>query len=548
MNKNELPPQLGLSIDGGELTAVSNYQEEQIGASEFISFLPSALAYHLSEKPSALILDARGGLDLLTALFYKAKNIKVLESNPLLVKTLKKELAQHGGSLYENEKIHVVSGNTRTLLNQEKNSYDLIVFSLTDVFGSSSSGIHGFRENYLYTLESFMHLYQLLAPQGFISITLYLLPPPRQEIKMLATLFEAMEKNHLDPNAHLLAIRSWGTISYFIKRTRITEKNIDTLKAFSNERLFDLVYYPGIKAEETNRNNIFDKPIYYDLVLKLLSSQAREKLYENYLFKIEPATDNKPFFYNFFKLNKIRKTYKALGGRILPLLQGGFLIPFLFIQALLISFICILLPLLFMRKRFGEKRGIFPKILAYFSIIGAAFMFVEIIMIQKFILFLDHPLYSISTVIFSLLFSSGMGSLFSKHILGKKIKNRLRVSLVICSSLILLYLFLLPFLFEQFFGLTLPVKIIMTFFIIFPLGFIMGFPFPSGIRLLEQAEKRFIPWAWATNSFSSVLFSVAAIMIGVWSGYNFVLVLAAVSYLVALTLLDFSDHRDKTNT
>jgi len=175
-------------------------------------------------------------------------------------------------------------------------------------------------------------------------------------------------------------------------------------------------------------------------------------------------------------------------------------------------------------------------------------MFVEITLIQKFILFLGHPLYSISIIISSLLLSSGLGSFFSKKILGQNYKKNLKGSLLLCAGLITLYLFLLPLLHKEFIGLYLPFKIILTFFVIFPLGFFMGFPFPTGIRLLESHQKMLIPWAWATNAFSSVINSISALMIAFWGGYNLVLILAAGGYLLTLLFLGFANHGDETDT
>ena len=545
--RKKLPPQLGLSVDGGELTAVTHFQKEEEQALEFLSFLPSSLAYTLSQRPSALIIEPKGGLDVLAALHFKSRQIKVIESNPLIIKMHNQELATFGRSLYQQKNIHLISANTRAALKQEKERYDLIVFSLVDIFGSSSTGVYGFRENYLYTLESFSHLWERLSPQGIISLTLFLLPPPRKELKLLATWIEALERAQKEPSSRLLAIRSWGTISYFIKKMPFTPQDIIKLKSFAKEHLFDLVYYPGIKADETNIYNRFDRPLYYDLTLQLLTPSTRKELYKNYLFQLKPATDNRPFFFNFYKLSKLKATYKALGQKWLPLLQGGFLVPLILIQSLIVAFLLILLPVLVLKKNIRSRKGFFFKVFFYFSLIGASFMFVEITWIQKFILFLGHPLYSVSTIIFSLLVSSGLGSFFSKSLLSQNLKKKLRISLILCASLILIYMFLLPLFFDNFLGFKFSLKIILTFLIIFPLGFFMGFPFPTGIRILELEEKRLIPWGWATNAFSSVINSVFALLIAFWVGYNLVLFLAAAGYLLAFPFLSFSNHRNKAN-
>ena len=540
-----LPPQFGLSTDGDELSAITPMVNRQDSSLEFLSFLPASLAYSFVERPRTLIIEPKGGLDVLSALYFNAGQVKVIESNPLTLKLLRKELAKPSGDLYLQQNIQCISANSRSALKQEEGTYDLIVFSLTDVFGASGTGMRGFSENYLYTVESFAHIVDRLSPNGLISMTLYILPPPRQEIKLLATWIEAMERCGLNPALHTIALRSWGTISFFVKKSPFTPDEIQKLKDFAAKCLFDLVYYPGIKAEEVNIHNILDSPLYYDLTLQLLSPPEREELYRKYLFQIKPATDNRPFFSNFFKLTKLKATYRVLSQKWLPFLQGEFLVFLLLIQSIIIAFILILLPLVIYRRRGKRKKGAAVKTFVYFGSIGMAFMFVEIIFIQQFILFLGHPLYSTSVIIFSLLCASGTGSFFSKKILGQDLRKNLRKSLLICAGLVVLYLLLLPSFYDALIQLSLPLKMGLTFFAVFPLGFLMGFPFPTGIRLLAEKEKGLVPWAWATNAFSSVVNSISALLIAFWAGYNLVLILASGGYLLALFFAHFTHHGDK---
>ncbi len=542
-----LPPQLGLSVDGGELTAITSYQSPQVTNLEFLSFIPSSLAYSLHRNPRTLIIEPRGSLDVLAAVAFQAASIKVIESNPLIIKLLTQDLALFSGNLYERDEVQVVSVNSRAFLEQEKASYDLIVFSLKDIFGSSSSGLHGFGENYLLTLDSFRQVIDRLSPQGVVSLSLYLLPPPRQEIRSLAMWIEALERSGKHPAKCIMALRSWGTISYFISKSPFRYDQIQSLKKYAERCLFDLVYYPGIKKEEANQHNVYENPVYYELSQKLIDPKSRGKLYLDYLFEIKPVTDDRPFFYNFFRLGKLKRTYKALGQKWLPFLQGEFLVPLLFIQAVFIAFILIFLPLFVLKKRGHTRERKFWKVFSYFGFIGMAFMFVEITLIQEFILFLSHPLYSMAIILFSLLFSAGMGSFFSRRILGQSLAKNLKKGLLLCAGLIFLYLIFLPILFKGCLGCSFLLKVILTFLVIFPLGFLMGFPFPTGIRLLKGRVQGTIPWAWATNAFSSVVNSVLALMLAFWVGYSLVLAMAAVAYLLALLFLGFSDHRHEAN-
>ncbi len=542
------PVQLGLSVDGGDLNAVTKVSSLSDPGLGFLSSLPSSLPYFLLSRPRVLVLEPRGGLDVLGALAFQAPKVVVFESNPLLPNLLQNELAPFCGNIYNRPDVRVVSEHLRAAMRKEADSYDLIVFGLTDVFGAAATGLHGIGENYLYTVESFLHILNLLAPDGMIGLTFYLLPPPRQEAKILATWIEALEKKQLDPASRLAAIRTWGTLSLFVKKEPFSDQEISRLKDFCRQRLFDTVYYPGIKKEELNIHNQMDRPVYEELFRSLLDPSRRKALSESYLFEIRPPTDNRPFFYDFYKWKKARATYEALGKNLTFLFEGKFLLALLLFQAGLAAFAFILLPLSGLKRVFPSSRRNLVLVFFYFGLLGAAFIFIEIILIQKFILLLGHPLYSVSTIIFSLLFSSGLGSLSSKRILGAYPLKRMRAGLFFCAVLTLLYLFVLPSFFEKFVGLSLGLKMIFSFGLIFPLGFLMGFPFPTGIRLLERTNSRLIPWAWSANAFSTVTNSVLAPLIALGAGHNAVLALAAGGYLAALPFLRFADHRNKADT
>jgi hypothetical protein len=346
----EFPPQIGLSTDGGELSAITRIKDLEEPRLEFLSYLPSSFPYSLSESPRTLIIEPKGGLDVLSSVYFNASQTKVIESNPLIVKLLRQELAQFSGHLYLKKNIQVVSAYSRAALKRDKDTYDLIVFSLTDVFGSTGTGLYGFSENYLYTTDSFAHILNRLSPDGLVSISLYLLPPPRREARVLATWIDALERSKMDPASHIMAIRSWGTISFFIKKSPFSRLEIQKLKDFADKHLFDLVYYPGIKIDEVNIHNELEKPLYYNLFLQLLSPAERAKLNKNYIFQIKPVTDNRPFFFNFFKLNKLKATYIAMGKKWLPFFQGEFLVPLILAQSIIIAFILILLPIYVFQK------------------------------------------------------------------------------------------------------------------------------------------------------------------------------------------------------
>lgn len=535
-----LPSQLGLSVDGGELTAITHFEETDAQALQFLDYLPSSFPYRITEKPQVLILEPKGGLDVLAAVRGKARHITVIENNPLIVSLLRNEIAKFSGDLYHKDRIRSTSLNSRTAIWTKKELHDLIVLPLTDIFGSTGTGLYGFSENYLFTVESFMSLFQRLSPNGIISTSLYLLPPPRKELRVWATWIEALERTGKNPASHMIAIRSWGTISYFIKKSAFTGLDIQTLKDFAAALRFDLVHYPGIKIEEANIHNKFEKPVYYEYCASLLTREQRKNFIDTYLFQINPSTDERPFLTNFFKITRLKETFRSFGQKLLPFFQGEFLLTLILFQALLVAFILIILPLRFLYKNKTAPHKISPNVFFYFTLIGMAFMFVEIALIQKFILYLGHPLYSFSTIVFSLLFSSGLGSLLSQKILGRDLIKSLRWGLILCGLMILLALFIFPIIQQNLIGLPLGYRISLTVLLVFPLGFLMGFPFPSGIRLLNKSPRQWIPWAWAINAFSSVINSVLALQIAMMGGYSLVFFLAGASYLITPFFIKFS--------
>lgn len=538
-----LPKQYGISIDGGDLTAVTSFENKGSPGLKFLSYLPSSLPYTVLSHPRVLILEPKGGLDVLTAHVFSAKKIKIIDNNPLLSKVISEDLSQFSGNLYQQKSVDHVVSEARTALKRIQGKFDLIVLSLTDVLGAAGTGIYGLGERYLLTIESVSEIFSKLDKNGIVNFNLYLLPPPRQEARLLATCIEALEKNGKDPNKNLIAVRSWATLSIFLKKNPFTGSEIDSLKKKCFDLRFDLVFYFNIKREEINIFNKFDQPYYYNIITQLLNADKRKIFYRDYLFNIHPVTDDQPFYYNYFKITKIKATYKTLGLKWLPFLQGEFIVPLVFVHALIFATLLILFPFIILRKRYDHKTN-YLKPFVFFTLIGLAYMFVEITLIQKFILFFGQPIYSAGIIIFSLLFSSSLGSFFSNRFIHENIVKRLRISLLLCSGLLAVNPPILMILFDRFGGLPLVGKIPLSLAIIFPLGFLMGFPFPSGCRKLKAVSSQIIPWAWASNAFASVIGSVAALLIAFICGYSYVLWIGSGLYILAIFFISFKSPND----
>jgi hypothetical protein len=505
--KGRLPHQLGLCLDAGRLNAVTRFTGNMDDIA-FTEFLPASLPYAIREPKDVLVMEPMGGLDVLAARYHGGKNIVTTHSSGIVAKAMKTSLKAFSGNLYEDHATPVEE-QARTFLHRDHTGFDVIQLPLTDSLGAVSSGLYGLAEDYSLTVEAFKSYIGALKPEGFLTVTQYLLPPPRHEVRLTALACSALESMGVrDPERHLVAVRSWGTFTLVVKRGPYGAEEVLRIKDFCRRLRFDLVHYPNMSKADANIYNRFPSPLYHDVIQKVLDPSNREAFFKTYLFDVQPVTDDRPFFYHNFRADKVIPLYRAVGNKWQLFLEGGYLVHLVLFQALVISIVLIALPL---RKRGSHSPSWF---LAYFGLIGIAFMFTEICLIQRFILFLARPVYAFSVVLFSILFASALGSYCSK-----KVQGRLRV-LLITPFLVLAYAFFWDKLLALAVGWPLFLRYWAAFCLILPLGFSMGMFFPAGVRRLSRISKNAIPWAWAVNGCASVVGSVLSVAVALSYGFT----------------------------
>lgn len=499
-----LPEQVGILVDAGNMNSITKYE-----TLDFVDHLPSSIPYFLNENKKTLIINSGGGLDVLVALKNNA-TVTAVESNPIVIGLLKDEYANYSGNIYN--KADVIWGEGRSFIKGNEEKFDIIVISLAGNVLSGEAGISGLSENYLLTKEAFEDYYSALSDEGILVITRWLLFPPRESLRLFSLALE------IDERAEKIAMfRSWTTITLVLSKRDLDQRIMGKIKNFSEKNKFDIIYLPSDFSP--NKNLKFEEPYYYNAVQNLL--RDRNKFHKNYIFDVRPVVDDRPFYFNFFKISKIKELYDIIDQRWNPFFDSGFLLFFILIQTFILALIFILLPL----KFFSRDKKTKKIALIYFFAIGLSYLFIEVVLIQKFILFLGHIVFSSSVVIFAMLLFSSLGALYSGRI--KKINKIIFIIFI----LIICYIFLLDFVFDLFISSSLVSRIILSIVIIAPLGFFMGFPFPFGIRMIK---KELIPWSWAVNGSASVLSPILAILLALFFGYNAVLFLAAVLYLVGL--------------
>ncbi|MFH1632725.1 MAG: hypothetical protein ABIG63_01755 [Chloroflexota bacterium] len=534
------PPENGLLVDGGDLSPVVLPEADL----SFTDYMPAAIAYQLRPGAETLILEPSGGLDILIALAGGARQVTAVEANPLIV-----EAAAH---IYNDPRVQAVIEDGRSYTHRGQKSYDVVVISLTSTYHPVQSGAYSLAEDYRYTLESFQDALGISKPDGLLVIQRWLQVPPSEWLRAFSLAVTALEHAGLDPAERIVAFRSYNLGVLLVKPTPFTPVELDAVRAFADERAFDLVYAPDIRPDEVNQHNIMAEPLYYQAFTGLLAAQQRADWYAAYPYDVTPPTDDRPFIGHFFKWSQAGQVMAELGKTWQPFGGGGYFVLLASLaMALVMALGIILLPVAVARSRSAIRhlrpprslktsevlvvsmgRGSRSAGLIYFGLIGLAYLLVEIPLIQRFILFLGQPSYALATVLFALLLFSGMGSYISA-----RIPHRPALAVLVAAALGTPWI--LPPVFDLTLGWSLPLRMVVTLVMLAPLGFLMGVPFPRGVQALEKSAPELIPWVWGVNGAASVISSVLAALLALSFGFTWVLLIGAVCYTGAWLTVPF---------
>jgi len=522
------PEQLFITIDAAAITAITRFDGdlESIG---FVNCAPSSLAYQVRAEPldSALIIGPGGGIDVLTAYYNGVKRIVGAEINPLIVNLVTDDALyrDYAGGLYTDyPQIQVELAEGRNFVARSQEQYDLIQFSQVDTWAAAASGAYSLSENFLYTTEAFLDYYDHLTENGLLTVGRWYFEPPRQAFRLVTIGTAALERRGVaDPSQHFMVVRAGDTSTFIMKKTPFTPEEIARLRDVVDRLGFTMLYAP----DETDPTNWF---------VRFFTAPDRAQFYRNYPLDVTPTTDDRPFFFEYYGWSNFG-----------DFRSGKVTLVILLIQALVLAAGLILWPLWRFQRQGLATRGA-RRFLIYFAALGVGFIFIEIGLMQRFILFLGHPVYSTSVVLFSILTFSGLGSFLSGRLLrglppsesgrqgGDERDPRWlqRRVIPLLGGLTVVYILALPPLFRWLLALDLSYRVGLSILLLAPLGLLMGMPFPLGIRLVDRMNPALVPWAWGVNGFGSVVGSILAVMIAQSYGFAFVIGLAVLVYLSGL--------------
>jgi hypothetical protein len=506
--------------------------------------LPEAGAFHLHPGGKVLVLEAGSGLAVMQAVAGRADEVVAVLENPLIISAIESNSPQD--SVYSHPQVRTEIVATRDYLAKDLDEFDVVFLPLSEPYRPVANGAYSLAENYQITVEAITAALLKLKPEGTFVVSRWLQTPPSEELRMLTTLIEALEAIGVqNPGDSLVAFRGIQTLTYLVQPGGWQQDQLDLVRDFVSQRRFDLVWSAEMQPEEANRFNKLVTPIYYQLFSQFLEAKNLQEVIQDYPYAVQPAVDDHPFFYHFFKWRQAPQVLATFGRVWQPFGGSGYFVLIgLLLLVSLLSAVLILIPLLIRRglaakmdpggSKVGSENTHLPrwKVLTYFGSIGIAFLFLEIPLIQSSILSFGQPAYAFAFVMLVLLTASSLGSLNSRRWwLRRRLVMVLLLVFAICT----------PFFFRQLqyfsLGWVQTARILLLGASLFPLGILMGVPFPFGLEWLEKEGVRLIPWAWAVNGCASVVAAVLAAIISLSSGFTAIFLLGALCYAVAAYIL-----------
>jgi len=523
-------------IDADASTGISPFDFNHLSERDRETLLYEGPGFAYVARPGAktLIIGPGGGWDVARALASGSTDITGVEINPIIATTImRQQFPAMSHYLYLRPEVHIHVEDGRSFVRRTDQKYQVLQATLVDTWASTAAGAFALTENNLYTSDAFYDYLNHLTADGLLSFTRWGFDPPRESLRLLSLARVALARlGQTDTWRHVAVLREfaenihgWGARdTVLIFRSPMTDADIARIRDGATRfHRVQAVYLPGDAASSSA------------FAAFLLAPDA-ERFLDDYQYDVSPVGDDRPFF--FYTVQPRDLWNYALGGRpeaadykvnrAVPLLFG------LVGVSVLATLIVLALPPLLLGSRLPAERGV-RVFLWYFVCIGAGYILVQVALIQKFVLFLGHPTYALTVIIFSMLLSSGLGSFFSRKIVAGA-GDRLGFVLLGVACVIAILAFITGPVTQAGVALPLPARMLLTVVLISPAGFLMGMPFPTALSRLEGTHPKTVRWAWALNAASSVLGSAAAIFLALYIGLRSTLLVGAAMYLGALVV------------
>jgi hypothetical protein len=491
------------------------------------------LPYELRPGAKALIIGPGGGYDVARALASGSRDITAVEINPIIANdVMRDKFARESHYIYMRAGVDLHIEDGRSFVRRSSSKYQVLQATLVDTWASTAAGAFALSENNLYTTDAFTDYLSHLTDDGLMAFTRWGFEPPRESLRLISLAIAALPRvGESDPARHVIVVREdtaklqgWGALdTVLISRNAFTDADIARAREIIARNHMDEIYLPGDAPK-----NAFGQ---------LLTSPDPQKFWHDYPFDVSPISDDRPFFFYTVQprdlwryittANESSADFKVQ--KAVPLLFG------LMAVSLCATALILLLPRFLLGTRLPKQKGVIT-FLWYFICLGAGYILIQVALIQKFVLLLGHPTYALVVIVFSMLVASGIGSYFSRRVIADDDSRLARVLFAI-AVLVMVLAFVARPLTQTAAVWPIQAKMLITVLAIAPAAFLMGMPFPSGLRRLEDRHPPSIRWAWSLNAAASVLGSAGAIFLAIYIGLRATLLVGGALYLCALVVI-----------
>ncbi|MGB8593098.1 MAG: hypothetical protein WA755_14000 [Candidatus Acidiferrales bacterium] len=525
--------QLNLTIDANAGTVLTAFTGD-LSEDDFLKYDIKQFVHYLRPNSNELIIGAGAGRDVLAALLFHQKSIRAVELNGDILRAVNQRYGDFTGHLDRYPQVTFINDEARSYLTRTPERFDIIQASFIDTWAATAAGAFTLSENSLYTTEAWKLILHRLTPTGIFSSSRWYFQLMPAEVYRLTCLAATalLQDGVTNPRAHIILLRHLrpsteehpqaGAATMLVSRAPFTPEEIDRVEDLARRLQFELVLTPRYAIDPA--------------FAALGSGNYKDSSLAGLPFNLSPPTDDCPFFFNLFSFRHAFDTH--LWKFVVVSMQGVFVLGVLLIAISLLTLLCIAVPFVRTVDR-KTLPGSLPHFL-FFAAIGLGFMLIEVSQMERLIVFLGHPTYALSVVLFALLLSSGLGSFSTQSAPGDRHKDFGIARLLLLLVVVFAFGILTPRAVVQFAASTTPERIAIATAILFPLGFFMGMALPLGLRSASVDHPALTPWFWAINGAASIFASVLAVAISMgagisrtfWTGF-FAYAVACAAYLWA---------------
>ena len=515
---------------------------------QYLRYELTALAYHLKGVPhpadpakpgfTALVIGPGGGRDLLSALVFGARHVDGVEINPIIANDVMRDrFRAFSGGIYTHPRVRIVVDDGRSFVRRTPDTYDVIQASLVDTWAATAAGAYTLTENTLYTVEAFNDYLDHLHDDGILTITRWVF----DGLRLVSLAQEACAARGWDAAPRLAIVQHDRVATFLLKKSPFTPEEVDRLEATADQLQFRVLYAPqfGRQGLAADGDQV---PLQTDWVdgtptddyARLVLAPDRERFYADHAQDIRPTTDDRPFF---FHTTKLKDQFQVAFGRSMLFGNGlSALLTLMGISAALVVLFVVGPLALVHAGGTAPTRGWFHW-LVYFGALGAGFMLIEVSLLQRFVLLLGHPVYSLTVTLFSLLLGTGAGAAWSRRLDQATLRRSAGVALAVIAALAGVAIVSVPPLVNWAIPFSRTTRIVVAVATLVPVGMVLGIPMPTGIRLLSAQAPQLVTWAWGMNGALSVLGATLAIFIAMNWGFTATFLAASAIYIVGLFAL-----------